>query len=347
MTPLADRFMSALVAAGRGRRRIPLHIAWEAFAAVHGDQVPGDRRREMRSLFDQVAAAGSITLPAADGKAWDRSALPHLPAFLLTAEVQIEAAARSFRTHPWAPELSFLADAIALPGQANWLAFDAWLKKSGRDAIPAPIPERSWEIFADEKALNPFLRRQPFASGRLDALALSRSFDAPEPLTATLCAAAHGRPVLVVENAAAFHSLGAWNAQRHRWSAILYGRGNSFGTAWQALPQLCAEHGTQVVEYAGDIDAAGLAIPYARVGDLARHGLTLEACAWLYGMMLRHGGMGQETGRGAWILKDASRWLPPDIRGRVSELASRGLRVPQEAFGTTQLRNQDPPPLVS
>lgn len=337
VTPTAERFAEALAAGAGGRARVLLSEAWSAFAAVHGAHFPGDRRREMRSLIEAAAAAGRLRFPADRRDAWDRAAVPALPVFVTLRRSAEEPAKAAEEPHPWAAELSFLADRRGLVGRAEWLAVDAWLKAGGRSAQPVPVRERSWEVLRDEKALDAFLQRKPFTDGRLDGHALLRCHDTPEPMSAAVCGAAGGESLLVVENTAAFHSLAAWNATHARWSAVAYGRGNSFRSGWQGLPDLCRSMGTATAEYVGDIDGAGVAIPFGCVEALARSGVSLVACRWLYAGMLECGGGGVPAPGGMWNPGAAATWLPNGVRDGVLALAAAGRRIPQEAFGTLNL----------
>ncbi|MNG25618.1 hypothetical protein D3C84_1104990 [compost metagenome] len=70
-----------------------------------------------------------------------------------------------------------------------------------------------------------------------------------------------GLPVLVVENHHTFWSFGEWNEQAKRYSAIVYGAGNTICASGLALSEVMREREAQQVEYFGDLDPEGLSIP--------------------------------------------------------------------------------------
>src|SRR5438309_51326 len=81
---------------------------------------------------------------------------------------------------------------------------------------------RSLEIFGDEKRLDQLMRGSAlFGNGRLTPETL-RCIIVSEPLPWTRGPNPDG-PILVIENAATWHSYCRWNAERKHFSAVVYG----------------------------------------------------------------------------------------------------------------------------
>ena len=335
----ADLLVCEIRARAGKSARVRLPALWCALSEAVGSTWPGDRRGLLRQLLDEAAGTGSILLPGAKSEGWDRAGQPWLPPYVTIPGAQSAPPKLRRAFHPWSRELAFLEDAPSLAGEAEWLAIDGWIKGGGREAPAVPLRERSWEIFGDEKlAEKRVLSRKPFRDGNLDWQRLLRCFDTPEPLAPQDCPQATGRPVLVVENAAAFHSFSAWNRNARLWSAVAYGRGNSFATSWAALPQLCAARGTDTVLYAGDIDRAGIRIPISLLADFAHCGLVFQPCAWIYRELLSCSNARHAEALHAWDLGAGDGWFPQDLSAALSAFGARGWKMPQEAFGTAQLQ---------
>lgn len=338
MITASQHLYAEIVACSGGAAKVRLPRLWDAFAKVLGTSFPGNRRQTLHDLIDVAIAQGNLVVPGPSAAGWDRGATPALPPYVTIVRAKASSVARVMR-HPWSPQLAFLEDAPSGTGQAEWLKIDAWLKVSTKLKTAVPKRERSWEIFGDEKLLDSAVfNRKAFTSGRLDGMKLLKCFDTPEPLAPSVCAEAHGRPLLVVENTAAFSSLSAWNREAGEWSAVVYGRGSSFATSWTQLHDIAKEVATGDVLYVGDIDGNGFEIPARLAVSIRQAGLTFEACEWLYhGMLDVASGLESPTSN-PWKLSDAGRaWISRDLAEDVSALGKASLRVPQECYGTTAL----------
>jgi len=133
--------------------------------------------------------------------------------------------ARQIREFAWEPELAFLRQAkINLP-LAELCQLNQCLKERPPEIIP--IKERSLQIFGDEKRLDMLLSSSLFRPDRLDF----KKHLGCEMIGVPLAwkrgpAKAAGQPVIIIENAATWHSYCRWNAERAFFSAVVYGDGN-------------------------------------------------------------------------------------------------------------------------
>jgi hypothetical protein len=170
---------------------------------------------------------------------------------------------RQIREFPWEQELSFLRDARLNLSFAELQQLNTFLKDRGRERALVPIKERSLEIFGDEKRLDILFPSALFRPGRLD---LTKTLFC-ELIGVPLAwkrgpAAASQKPLIVIENAATWHSYCRWNADRELFSGVVYGDGNRFVDGIRYLKDLFAEIGSaRRVLYFGDLDPQGLLIP--------------------------------------------------------------------------------------
>jgi len=93
--------------------------------------------------------------------------------------------------------------------------------------------------------------------------------------------------VLVIENAATWHSYCRWNTQRAVFSAVVYGDGKRFVDGIRYMSDIFAElGGTRGVLYFGDLDIAGVRIPHRASAHMAKLGFPqiesdLRSYRWL------------------------------------------------------------------
>ena len=246
------------------------------------------------------------------------------------------------REFPWEPELSFLRDARLNLSFAELQQVNTFLKDHCRERTIVPIKERSLQIFGDEKRLDMIFASALFRPGRLD---LARNLFC-ELIGVPLAwkrgpSAASQRPIIVIENAATWHSYCRWNQERNSFSAVVYGDGNRFVDGIRYLKDLFVElGGTRRVLYFGDLDPQGLLIPQEASGRAQAAGLPgVEPHLWSYRELLRLG-----DGRGqAWEGEPPSStlcdWLETCAEP-VRQLFAAGQRLAQERVGWEFLRER-------
>jgi hypothetical protein len=272
----------------------PFSRGWEELleaAGLRSAPERGEAEHDARSL----AAEGWLDLQPVPYK-------PHLLARVrlpLEAEARWGAAfgfvaptddeARQIAAHPWAPALAFVRTARTQVPFAELRQLDAFLKGAPQARPVVPIKERSLEIFGDEKRLDTLAGSVLFRSpDRLDLREHLRceSIGVPLAWRRGPVAAAAG-PLLVIENAATWHSYCRWNAVRREFSAVVYGDGNRFVDGIAYLPDLFAElGGRRPVHYFGDLDPPGLRIPQEAA---ARAKTPITPHLWSYRQLLARG----------------------------------------------------------
>jgi hypothetical protein len=247
---------------------------------------------------------------------------------------------RMIRGYPWTPELAFLrASRISLPFDDLRL-LDQYLATPNSNRLVVPIKERSLQIFGDEKRLDALVDSSLFASGRLSLDRLSCEI-VGEPLAWKRGpVAASAEPILVIENAATWHSYVHWNQRRPQFSAVVYGSGNRFIDGVASLAEIFHElGGARRILYFGDLDPQGLRIPQeassrAEFLSLGR----VEPHLWSYRQLLTFGISGsQPVDTDAFA--DAEQfvsWLG-EIEEPVRRLFASHCRLAQEHIGAEYL----------
>ena len=253
--------------------------------------------------------------------------------------------ARQIREFSWTPELAFVRTARLNLSFAELRRLDEFLKSGGSKLPLVPIKERSLQIFGDEKRFDALLSSALFRPDRLDPDRDFRCQVVGEPLpwkrgpagTAT-------QPLIIIENAATWHSYCRWNTEHKLFSAVIYGCGNRFVDGIRYLPDVFSELGSpRRLLYFGDLDPQGLVIPQEASGRAQAAGLPpVEPHLWSYRMLLKHGnGHGQPYDGEAAPL-ELCDWLG-DCAEPARQLFAAGQRLAQEHVGWEFLKKSPGP----
>ncbi|MCO5996242.1 DUF2399 domain-containing protein [Actinoallomurus rhizosphaericola] len=332
----AQRFAGLL--RGRKGRRVYLRDLWaildEADPALGTD---ARRRSVLADVLAELAGAGLLTLPGE--RSYDRTEHPPLPRFVTLPAPRTPAPVR--HQVVWHHDLNWVPETRITPAQRDRLeAVDRWLKSARRDASPAPLRERSLEVFGDEKVLDRLLRTGLFGPGKLD-LELLVTYRAAVRFTSETVGS--GDLLLVVENADTFDSLvHALRARAgHRVGAVAWGAGAAFEASVLSIARLSFP--VAEVAYFGDLDEKGLRIPANAAALAAAEGLpAVRPATGLYGALLERarpqGGQRKLT---AATADEVTAWLDPPHRARVREFLMAGERAAQEAVGREYLTATD------
>lgn len=282
----------------------------------------------LRHTLDELAAAGSIELPAGS---WDTASTPPLPRFVRVPSARTTKRAQAHLSHPWGPELGWVASLRTVTdGQLEQLQrINTWL--AGAHSAPVvPHRIRSAEILGDEKALDTLSKSVLFGDGRL-TFDLLRCQRIPPPLPAA--AVGDGPDVLIVENSDPY-----WYAVEqlrahpgHRIGAVIWGSGDTFPAQVPALGVDVAGRGpvTGVAWYWGDLDPKGVRIAVdaarvANVSSVAPIKVPVELWAAHLEATVTSPGAYQWDGTGAaWFNTELWEAFEPvrSARGRVSQEA--------------------------
>ena len=231
----------------------------------------------------------------------------------------------------WEPELNFLTTARFSLSPDDLLKLNSFLASGGRDRQPVPVKERSLQIFGDEKRLDSLFRSSSiFAEGCL-TLEQLRCFVAPEPLAWERGPSSDG-PIIVIENAATYHSYCRWNREHGFFSAVVYGCGNQFMHSVSYIGELLRVIGDQhAIRYFGDLDPQGLRIPRLANAKAVALGLpAIEPDLWSYRRLLELGrDKATVTTEPVHCDEQDLTWLGP-LANDATALFAKQCRLPQE-----------------
>jgi len=252
--------------------------------------------------------------------------------------------ARQILAFPWVPEMAFVREARLNISFAELRQIHHFLATGGPGRPMVPVKERSLEILGDEKRLDALLATALFrAPDRLDLQRHLRCEMVGVPLAWHRGpTSAASRPLIVLENAATWHSYARWNAQRALFSGVIYGDGNRFMDGVRYLPDLFAElGGPRPVLYFGDLDPPGLLIPQeASARARAAGGLPVEPHLWSYRQLLALGKNRGQPWQGEPVSQSLCAWMG-ELAEPVQSLFAQHQRLAQEHVGWEFLQHQD------
>jgi len=252
--------------------------------------------------------------------------------------------AKRIREFPWQPALAFVRDSRVSIPFADLCQLNEFLKNGLSADHIVPVKERSLQIFGDEKRLDSLLNTTIFRPERLSLRKDFRCEVVGEPLPwkrGPIEAA--NQPVIVIENAATWHSYCRWNAEQKLFSAVIYGCGNRFVDGVRYLGDIFTELGSpRRIFYFGDLDPQGLLIPQeASSRAQAASWPNIEAHQWSYSQLLTlAAGRGQPS-----ECEPASSTLCDWLGGcaePVRMLFNAGERLAQEHVGWDFLNGKTP-----
>jgi len=316
----------------------PFSRDWESLL-TDAELFSAESRNEATRDARLLAAAGLLAIKT----------VRHRPEYIQRVSVPLEAESRlrnlfpefhagaseklDLTTVPWEPEMKFVVEARATVNPNDLLRLNAFFRNREQHRSMVPIKERSLQIFGDEKRLDLLLDSALFRSNRLN-LDLLKCEIVGEPFGWKRGPTDTGK-ILIIENAATWHSYSRWNAAVRLFSAVIYGRGNCFAESIQHLKGILAEFSSpQRILYFGDLDTQGLRIPVQASAKAAQIGLTrVEPDLWSYERLV-------EIGRGKEVLCDATtpasqdefRWLS-HLAKPAEAILGAGKRLAQEHVG--------------
>ena len=241
----------------------------------------------------------------------------------------------------WVPALGFLAESRTSVPFDDLRKLNDFLTTDHAALEIVPIKERSLEIFGDEKRLDVLHGSALFRHDRLDLSRDLRCEIIGVPLAwkrGPASAAAH--PLIVIENAATWHSYCRWNAEAAQFSAVVYGDGNRFADGVRYLGDIFAElGGSRRILYFGDLDPQGILIPQEASARAVALGFSpVEPHLASYAALLSVQEVCWQQCEGESGSVTLCDWL-----GDYSEAAQRILsfrkRIPQEHVGWSMLKS--------
>lgn len=243
--------------------------------------------------------------------------------------------ARLIREFGWESRLAFLRESRLNIPFTELRRLNDFLKRDKAERDIVPIKERSLQIFDDEKRLDVLANSALFRGERLDLKRDLRCEVVGEPLPWKRGPiAASQQPIIVLENAATWHSYCRWNVEEKLFSGVIYGCGNRFVDGIRSLKDIFdALGGPRRVFYFGDLDPQGLLIPQEASARAQAASLpAVEPHLWSYRELLKLGeGRGQPW-EGEPPSSTLCDWLG-ELAKPARQLFSSNQRLAQEHVG--------------
>lgn len=338
-----DELERSLLASTSARLGAP--ELWRALAQVFPHRAPGPaERRLLLEALKAVEARGSVRLPPARGKRWDRSMDPAVPTSVDLVREPPTSSPFAWRTFPWHPHLHWVVQCRSLSAQQiEFLRRVHEGLVNGALREPAPLKYRSLQLTGDEKMLTSLATTSLFGDSRLT---LDRLACLPDALPLAWEAVGEGGRMVIFENAGPFavarRVLSELKARTY--DLIAYGGGRGVLAALGHLKTL--ERRVESIHYVGDLDHAGLDIVWGAQQRARELGLPLiEPATELHRQMLSAAdAFGHPQGWPAQErFSEAERRrvlevLSPDLRPAVEVVLRAGRRVPEEVLGPDELR---------
>jgi hypothetical protein len=242
---------------------------------------------------------------------------------------------RQIEVFPWQPELQFVREARLNLSFAELQQLNQFFASGGRILRPVPIKERSLEIFGDEKRLDLLYSSSSLFQDTRLSLEHLRCFIVPEPLGWKRGCNPDG-PMIILENAATWHSFAEWDRQQPQFSATIYGGGKRIIHSVAFLGDIFSEvGGRRPLYYFGDLDAAGLQIARLASDRSAAFGFgSIAPHTWSYTQLFELAAskpITQPTDQQQPRPADLA-WLGP-LQSTAQSILERNQRIPQEWIG--------------
>jgi hypothetical protein len=345
---VVEQLAAILVDGGRSHLGLPeVLMAWDI--ADPGWTGTSAGRLRLADALERLEGTGVVELPSRTGTRWD-SALPRLPTRIaVPANRRVRARALDPADEPWVPALAWAGSWIraARPPQrlrVILVAVNVWLASTiGRTPPIVCREERSLEIFEDEKMLGSLHGTALFDPDRLTLDLLACEPPIGGLGIATLCNAG---PVLVLENKATFDS--TWRALRSTastgnspaYAAVVFGGGDYAASLVADLAMFHELVGVRAtrIEYAGDVDTAGISAMAAFIDAARSRGLAAAPALPLWHALGAAASAGEDlTGDRRERVAAIDAAIRLGLPETVIERLRAGVRVPQERIDRSAL----------
>lgn len=337
----AKVLLERLETASGGRSKIALDSMRAVFLEVFPQwQGLTDRRERLRTLINELAAAGRVQLPQDQRRGWEQHPAPALPRSIsLVRELSVVDASFNHRTFPWVLELAFVAGLRAITNPEELRCIHNFLRDHPERRPIVPVKERAFQLFGDEKRLDDLRKTKLFDTGRL-TLEMLRCRDVAASLPCVPAPRLSSSTWLIVENEATFDSFTRLNRVLSLHAGIVLGSGRNVLRAMHFLETLLTSSVHRDFLYFGDIDKHGIAIPVLLDRHLyERTGHHVVAAAKYYEWLLESARI---VGSQSAQLESSTtiEWLPVQLREPVQTVLSQGRHLAQEAVGWEFLRTK-------
>lgn len=279
------------------------------------------------NAFNALAEQNTLIAPSPNGDGWHyHGALLKPVWFRLKAAPKVKATYEAVMWHPLLREVHNLKNPaqIGIAVQINqFLIQNPTIRR-------APLNERSFQIFNDEKRLSTLIKdKRTLLNGILTLDDLNTYIIYP-PLPYKRFSVQNNKG-LVVENVTTYDTICRWNQIALAYQFVIYGSGAMFeGSHWGLNDFISPE--LKQIYYCGDLDLSGLRIP-CKTNQLRIENqlCPLYPANEIYELMLSQEkcNLSLETYSEAC---DFHQWLAPYIQESTRDLLIERKRIPQETI---------------
>lgn len=293
-----------------------------------------DRVEFLWHRLKELELAGHIAFPSSRNKdAWLPEMNPRLPTWILLKRATESDKFINPHQVSWLPELAFCTE-LKNPTMIDCaITINNYLIENRGKLVPAPLRERSLQIFGNEKRLDTMVQGGFLFGGRLPISQLF-AFQVDPPLIYTLFEPLR-KPVLIIENHHTYWSFCKWNLDACQYSAIVYGCGNAIVKSGRSLASILSKVDTQIVEYFGDIDSTGLFIP-VQLNEEDSLPVEVSPAIRFYLWLLEHGIRRTASPAESRFLPGTQEWTEK-FDAEIQELFDANHWLPQEGLGIEAL----------
>ena len=257
-------FIKLMLSLSNQRRKVSLSKVLKAFAEIYPQDYygEGNQMRNLMRVLKNLASQNSIKLPV--GKIhWDDSYTPSAPRWIKIIKLKPQKERTPWKKFPWHPQMTWASELKNIQESSfeSLRQLDHFFVNLGGNSMGLmTIKERSLQIFKDEKKLDSLITR-PWFQEHISLKDLG-CYKTIEPFASKTFPNAKTNKTIIIENRDTFDSFCKANGRVSTpfYKYIIYGCGDRI--EGQILWISGFDQEIRTIEYFGDLDLNGLAIPY-------------------------------------------------------------------------------------
>ena len=246
------------------RVKISLDKILKAFAEAFPQDYysEGNQMEKLMKVLNNLARANRIQLPVGETH-WDDSSVPSVPKWIKISRMSSQKERALWKKYPWHPQMIWASELKNIQESSfeSLKQLNQFFVNLGGGSVGLmTIKERSLQIFGDEKKLDSLTTRSWFQDHvSLEDLGCYRTI---EPFASKTFPKAKATRTIIIENRDTFDSFCKVNERINSpfYKYIIYGCGDKIEGRIRWVNEFDPE--IRVIEYFGDLDHNGLAIPH-------------------------------------------------------------------------------------
>lgn len=229
----------------------------------------------LMEIIEELEKEGLIELPKGEAH-WDFNIRPKFPYWVKIKRLGAKKKNNQWKLFPWHPEMIWVSQVKNLKSQTYLLLklMNDFFINHNHEKSWIPIKERSIQIFKDEKILDRLIHRKWFKENL--SLEKLRCYKTNEPFASKTFEGSVGNKSIIIENRDTFDSFCKANQSLDTpyYKHIIYGCGEFIKDTILWVKEF--DSSIKNIEYFGDIDINGLAIPYQLNHLLKENNLSIK-----------------------------------------------------------------------